>query len=148
MKAFWLRWFANAGILMLVANQINGPHGPNAADDVFKLKGFGAAMGAVVLITLCNVLLQPLAKLVKSLGCVLNFLSMGLLGLAASFLFYVFAFYVVGVLELVGGFQVAGFREAAAGALCLAVANALLSPIIERDGQREEERLDDQERRR
>lgn len=126
---FILRWLVNAGVLLVAAGQINTPL-VNGRDP-FTVDGFGAACGAVVLITLANFLLQPLSLIGGRLGCLINVVTLGLWGLVVSFGFYVVAFWLVGTFELIDGFFVAGFREAALGALALAVVNAFLSPLLE-----------------
>lgn len=138
MKAFALRWLANAAVLLLAAGSINGDGAANAAGDPFKVQGFLPALGAIVMITIANLLLQPLAKVITSLGCVFNVLTLGLLGLAVSFLFYAMAFYVTGTLDFLGGFEVANFATACQAAVIMAVANALLSPLLDKKDDRDD----------
>lgn len=143
MRAFWLRWIVNAGVLLVVAETVNGP-GPGG-HDVFEVGGFLPALGAVFLITVANLLLQPLAKIVAGFGCVFNVLTLGLFGAVLTFVFYAVAFWLVGTLDPFGGFYVAGMKEAAIGAFWLAAANALLQPLL---GGRDEPRQRDRDERR
>jgi len=138
MKAFAVRWAANAVVLLLAAGAINGDVAANAAGDPFILKGFVPALGAVVMITIANLLLQPLAKLITSMGCVFNLLTLGLLGLVISFVFYAAAFYLTGTLDFLGGFEVANFATACQAAAVMAVANAILSPMLEKKDDRDD----------
>jgi len=134
MKAFVLRWLVNAGVLLVVAQQYTalGPDGHRA----FEVSGFMPALGAVVMITLANVLLHPIGEVVTALGCIFNVVTLGLFGWAVSFAFYTFAFYLVGTLDPLGGFHVAGLKEAAFGAFWMSVANALLTPLLRRSDDR------------
>ena len=140
MKAFALRWLANAAVLLLAAGSINGSVAANAPGDPFMVTGFVPALGAVVLITIANLLLQPLAKLITSMGCVFNLLTLGLLGLVVSFVFYAVAFYLVGVLDPFGGFRCETFAVACQAAAIMAVANALLGPVLDDKKDRHDDR--------
>jgi len=107
------------------------------AGDPFKVQGFLPALGAVVMITIANFLLQPLAKIITSMGCVFNLLTLGLLGLVISFVFYAAAFYVAGTLDFLGGFEVATFATACQAAAVMAVANALIGPLVDKQDDRD-----------
>ena len=143
MRRFALRWLANAALLLIIANNLHGTGG----QAVFQVNGFRAALLAVALITLANVLVQPVAKVVASLGCLINLLTLGLYGWAISFVFYVVAFYTVGTLDIVEGFHVNTLQDALVGAFWLSVANALLSPLLDRrddhDRGRDRDRRDE-----
>ncbi|MCC7491803.1 MAG: phage holin family protein [Fimbriimonadaceae bacterium] len=145
MKGFVLRCLVNAGVLLVVANQIDG-RGPGGRD-IFEVSGFGAAVGAVLCIAVVNALLQPLASIIRALGCVFNVLTLGLFGLALSFAAYTAAFWVIGTFDPFGGFNVAGLREAAIGACWLSIANALLTPLTREPDDRDEPRRRPEERR-
>lgn len=146
MKAFWIRWFANAAVLLLAAGAINGEVAANAPGDPFMVQGFVPALGAVVMITIANLLLQPLAKLITVVGCVFNVLTLGLLGLVTSFAFYAIAFYIAGTLDFLGGFQVANFTTACQAALVMAISNAILGPLLDPDDPDKRERRDERRR--
>lgn len=128
MRAFLIRWLASAVALMLVARGVDG----------FEVAGFKPAMLAVAVLAVGNLLLQPIAQIIKSLGCLLNLVTLGLFETVVSLVFWVFAFYLVGALEvggrhLVGGFEVAGMQEAVIGALVLTFVNLCLSPWLNRE---------------
>ena len=140
MREFVIRWVGNALILMIVANALNGkPGGP----DPVVVQGFGAAFLGVALVTVLNLVLQPMVNIVKALGCLVNLLTIGMFGWLVSFGFWALAFFMVGYYTrpLGDNFLIEGYGAAAAAAFWMAVGNGLLSMAVHRDD-------DDDERRR
>jgi uncharacterized membrane protein YvlD (DUF360 family) len=142
MRAFVVRWVGGAVILLIVAQAVGELNG----QDTFQVTGLPAALVAVVVLSIFNLVLHPLVEVVKTVGCLVNLLTLGLFGGLVSFAFWTVAFYVIGdFAEVVPGFVVKGWRAAAIGAFWMSVGNALLTAALghsERDDERRRRRRD------
>lgn len=139
MREFVIRWIGNAVILLVVANALGGQNGQ--ADPVV-VHGFGAAFLGVALVTVLNLLLQPMVSAIKALGCLVNLLTIGAFGWLVSFGFWALAFYLVGFMTrpLGDNFRIESFGAAAAAAFWMAVGNGLLSMALHRGGSGNDDR--------
>ncbi|MBI5833184.1 MAG: phage holin family protein [Armatimonadetes bacterium] len=142
MREFVIRWIGNAMILLIVANAL---HGQPGQPDPVVVHGFGAAFLGVALVTVLNLVLQPMVSVVKALGCLVNLITIGVFGWLVSFGFWALAFFLVGFMTrpLGDDFRIESFGAAAAAAFWMALGNGLLSMAVHRredDEGRERER--------
>lgn len=141
MKGFLIRLLASAAALIIVSHSVEG----------FTVQNWGAALMAVVVLAIGNAVFQVFGNVIKTAGCLINLLTLGLFGLAVSFFFWWLTFWFVGYFlgdALVPGFEVTGAGPAAIGALVLALVNMVLTPLLDRDeARRREERRRERERR-
>ncbi|MBI2299744.1 MAG: phage holin family protein [Armatimonadetes bacterium] len=134
MKAFLTRWLASAVAVMVLA-QVG----------VVQVSGFKAAVLAVAALAVGNLLLKPTAMVIKSAGCLLNMMTLGLFDWVVTLLFWILAFWIIGTLRpngqpIVSGFAVKGFSEALVGAVVLSLVNLFLSPFLNKDDKRDDRR--------
>jgi len=121
MKSLLIRWAILAGVLFLVSQSVPGIH----------LSGAGAAFLVIFALALVNALVRPFLFLFKLFTFPLNFLTLGLFALVVSFLVNILVFWLVGWKgQVVQGFTVDSFQAAFAGALILALANAVASHLV------------------
>lgn len=139
MRGFLIRWAASALTLLFLANNVDG----------FEVKGIKPAFLAVAVLTLGNLLLQPVAYLVTRAGCLLNLLTLGLFEGLVGLLFWIIAFFLIGAgggtQPLIAGFKVDGLEPAAIGAISLTLVNFLINPWVNRDHR--DQRRDRREQR-
>lgn len=86
-----------------------------------KVKNFGAAFLAAVVLGLVNLLIRPILAF---LTAPINWLTLGLFSLVLSGILLKI------VAELVDGFEVKGWLEAILGALLISVSSAVMTAIL------------------
>ncbi len=128
MMGLVIRWLASAVTLLVLANTVEG----------FTVEGIGAAMTAVVVLAIGNVMLKPFVKAITTAGCLINFLTLGLFEAVVGFVFWFLAFSLIGDwFVLVEGFQTDGIGPVLIGAVSLAAVNAILTPFLDKDERRD-----------
>ena len=108
-----LRWFINAGVLLLLASYLPG----------IVVSGWYAALITALVLGLVNALIKPLLVI---LTLPINVLTLGL-----------FTFFINGVLfwfvaSFIEGFSVAGFWPAFLGALIMSLVSWLVSGLFKK----------------
>ena len=136
LREFVIRWVGNAAILMVIARAMSG----SGDSDPMQVNGLWAAMIAVALVSVFNVVFQPLCRVVTAFGCLVNLLSLGVFGWVVSFIFWALAFYIVGdwLQPMQENFQIHGFHTSCIAAFWMAVGNGLLNAVLlhpERDAE-------------
>lgn len=108
----WIaRWIVNGLALYVVASVVPGIH----------LGGFGAALLAVIIISLVNVLVKPLLFL---LTLPITVLTLGLFTVILN----ASMFMLVG--NLTPGFEIDGFLPALVGSILLSIVSTLLHSLV------------------
>ncbi|MFZ5627252.1 MAG: phage holin family protein [Bacillota bacterium] len=112
MTGLLIRWGINALSLMLTAYLIEG----------IEVRGFGAALIAVLVLGIVNAVIRPLVLL---LTLPINILTLGIFTLVVNGMML----YLVG--SVVKGFDVAGFIPALLGAIVLSFISSIANALVE-----------------
>lgn len=112
MRGLILRWAINALSLMLTAYMIEG----------IEVRGFGAALVAVLVLGIVNAIIRPLVLL---LTLPINVLTLGIF----TFVVNGMMLYMVG--SVVKGFDVTGFIPALLGAIVLSFISSIVNALVE-----------------